>query len=177
MSKRDMRNSFNLLLVALACFDSVYLIGATLESVRRSFKSASDLQLRLFPHVIYPSHGIALTASIFLTVGIALERYIAVHNPINYNRAMNDARATRSRVLRFLIPVLFCAFIFSVPKFFEAQVEIWEDPGSNRTFIAVRETEFRVNPTYIRYMTWARLLVQNIFPVVLLVYFNTKIYR
>ena len=31
----DMRNSFNLLLVALACFDNVYLLGGVLEAVHR----------------------------------------------------------------------------------------------------------------------------------------------
>jgi hypothetical protein len=31
----DMRNSFNLLLVALACFDNIYLLGGILESLRK----------------------------------------------------------------------------------------------------------------------------------------------
>jgi hypothetical protein len=34
VSRKEMRNSFNLLLVSLACFDSTYLFGAILESVR-----------------------------------------------------------------------------------------------------------------------------------------------
>ena len=32
-----MRNSFNLLLIALACFDNVYLIGGILEAFRKHF--------------------------------------------------------------------------------------------------------------------------------------------
>ena len=57
-----------------------------------------------------------MTGSIFLTVAIAFERYVAVHNPINYNRAMNDARATQRRVLKFLVPVVVAATLFSLPK-------------------------------------------------------------
>jgi hypothetical protein len=39
-------------------------------------------------------------------------------------------------------------------------------------------TELRTNPDYaIYYNNWARLLVLGIFPFVLLVYFNTKIYN
>ena len=72
--------------------------------------------LPLIPQFLYPLNGIALTGSIFLTVAIAFERYVAVHNPINYNRAMNDARATRGRVLKFLIPVVVAATLFSLPK-------------------------------------------------------------
>jgi hypothetical protein len=32
--RKELRNAFNLLLVALACFDSFYIIGALLESLR-----------------------------------------------------------------------------------------------------------------------------------------------
>lgn len=34
ISRKEMRNSFNLLLVSLACFDSTYLFGSILESFR-----------------------------------------------------------------------------------------------------------------------------------------------
>ena len=33
VTRKDMRNSFNLLLVSLACFDSTYLVGSILDSV------------------------------------------------------------------------------------------------------------------------------------------------
>ena len=35
LTRRDLRNSFNLLLVALAFFDSCYIVGAILESTRQ----------------------------------------------------------------------------------------------------------------------------------------------
>jgi len=35
LAGRSMRNSFNLLLIALAVFDNTYLIGAILEAVRK----------------------------------------------------------------------------------------------------------------------------------------------
>lgn len=81
----SMRNSFNLLLVTLALIDSTYLVGAILESLRKRFQLESDLQLVMFPYFLYPLNSIALTASIFMTVAIALERYIAVHYPLDYN--------------------------------------------------------------------------------------------
>ena len=34
LTRKDLRNSFNLLLVALAFFDSCYIVGAILESMR-----------------------------------------------------------------------------------------------------------------------------------------------
>ncbi len=77
-----MRNSFNLLLIALICFDSWFLFGLILESFRRTFQVTSEVHTFLFPYLLYPVQLIAMSASIFMTVGIALERYIAVHYPI-----------------------------------------------------------------------------------------------
>jgi len=54
VSRREMRNSFNLLLVSMAVFDSTYLAGSVLESVRKTFDAASDAHVALFPHVLYP---------------------------------------------------------------------------------------------------------------------------
>jgi hypothetical protein len=38
-----MRNSFNILLIALALFDNTYLIGSILESFRKRFQLYTDL--------------------------------------------------------------------------------------------------------------------------------------
>ena len=42
LGTKDMRNSFNLLLIALAFFDSCYLFGSILESMRKSFQVKSQ---------------------------------------------------------------------------------------------------------------------------------------
>ena len=75
-SSKEMRNVFNLLLVTLSCFDSLYLFGSILESFRKPdlFDMATDVHIVLFPHVLYPFTQFTFTASIFMTVAIALER-------------------------------------------------------------------------------------------------------
>jgi hypothetical protein len=47
-------------------------------------------------------------------------RYIAVHNPLDYNQAMNDAGAIKRRLFKYLLPVLLASILFNFPKFFEA---------------------------------------------------------
>ena len=49
-------------------------------------------------------------------------RYIAVHNPLDYNLAMNDADAVRKRFTKYLLPVVVSAFLFNIPKFLEAEI-------------------------------------------------------
>ena len=47
-------------------------------------------------------------------------RYVAVHYPINYSQSMNDGRALRQRMLKYLLPVFCLTIVFNVTKFFEA---------------------------------------------------------
>ena len=76
-TRKEMRNAFNLLLVTMACFDSLFLFGSILESFRKPdvFAMATDTHTVLFPYLLYPFTQFAFTASIFMTIAIALERY------------------------------------------------------------------------------------------------------
>merc|ERR1711953_325383 len=82
LSGKEMRNSFNWLLIGLACFDNVYLLGSILESFRKDFEMETHTHVILFPYLFYPMQTIAMTGSILMTVAIAFERYMAVHYPI-----------------------------------------------------------------------------------------------
>lgn len=74
LSGKEMRNSFNWLLIALACFDNIYLLGSILESFRKDFQLESHTHVILFPYLLYPMQTIAMTGSILMTVAIAFER-------------------------------------------------------------------------------------------------------
>lgn len=84
--REDMRNSFNLLLIALICMDSCFLITSFLDCFRRGFRIMTQVQVMMFPYFIFPFMNIAVTGSIFMTVAIAFERYWAVHYPIDYSQ-------------------------------------------------------------------------------------------
>lgn len=89
LTKKEMRNSFNLLLVTLAAYDSWYLFGAMLESCRKFFDSMkSDTHIIMFPYFLYPIHQTSMSGSIFMTVAIAFERFTAVHFPLDYNQVL-----------------------------------------------------------------------------------------
>ena len=61
-----MRNSFNLLLIALAMIDNTYLFSSILESCRKRFDLQTDLHLILLPYFLYPLHSMAMTGRLHL---------------------------------------------------------------------------------------------------------------
>ncbi|XP_040577698.1 uncharacterized protein [Lepeophtheirus salmonis] len=181
ISRKEMRNSFNLLLVSLAVFDSTYLFGSILESFREEFLMASDAHILLFPYLLYPLSQMAFTASIFMTVAIAWERYTAVHFPLDYNLAMNDSNAMRKRLVMYVVPVVVLAILFNSAKFFEAKIyyeKVIDDGNTTFSYIPrVGVAEMRTHPIYIVYHNWGRLIVLGIIPFGLLVFFNYKIFK
>ena len=98
------------------------LFTSILESFREDFLLATQAHIVLFPYFLYPISQVAITGSIFMTVAIAWERYVAVHYPLDYNQAMNDVNAIRKRLVKYVGPCLILAFLFNIMKFFEANV-------------------------------------------------------
>ena len=134
-----MRNSFNKLLAILAVFDLVYLVTMMMDSLR-DLGFHSYFQTLMFPHFIYPLNSISLMCSIYMTLIVALERYMAgiyryqpastrllqslilVYNPLDYNRRQQDSTAQRYHIINFVCPLIILALLFNLTKFFESEV-------------------------------------------------------
>ena len=72
-TRKDAYNTFDSLCISLTCFDSFYLIGCILQTLRH-FKLETQLHVQLYPLLFYPFHHFSTTGSIFMTVAISLER-------------------------------------------------------------------------------------------------------
>ena len=116
LSGKTMRNSFNILLIALAIYDSGYVV---LDIFQKRSELHNNFYVMLFPYLLYPLEMIAMTGSILLTVAIAIERYTAVHYPISYRQTLKNANAMKKRVASYLIPVTLICIAFNVTKFLE----------------------------------------------------------
>ena len=50
------------------------------------FQQVTSIHIYIFPYVLYPGQMIMMSASIFMTVAISMERYLAVHYAIDYRQ-------------------------------------------------------------------------------------------
>ena len=137
ITKSSNHTTFNSLLISLFSFDSIYLFFETIETIRRRFKLESRLHTILLPKLIYPLTIISLSASIFMTVGVAHERYDAIKKPIIHRQSMRSTKFMRKKFIFYILIVCCFAIGFNIPKFFEVDL-VWvpdkldEAIGSNR---------------------------------------------
>ena len=117
------KNNFNQLITSLFVFDSIFLLSALIEAFRTNFRLYTRIHVILFPKLLYPIRIVSLTASIFMTVGIAYERYIAIKQPIRHRQAMRSAKFRRINLLKYILSTTACAIIFNIPKFFEVEIQ------------------------------------------------------
>ena len=65
--------------------------------------------------------AVSFTGSIYMTLAITVERYMAVCHPHRY-RELNSTMRPICRALIYTMPVATFAIVINVPKFFETKV-------------------------------------------------------
>ena len=121
LSTLSNRNNFNQLASLLFLIDSIYLTFSVLTTLQIRLDLASYTLTMIFPKFTYPVWSISLTLSIFLTVGITHERYIAIKYPIIHRQRMRSAKYRRINLLKYIVGVFICTMVFNIPKFFEIE--------------------------------------------------------
>ena len=108
-----MRNMFNTLLVLL-CMADLLVIFTILILCSRSLFAHNPL-----PDILYTlSEGlchVAISASIFMTITITVERYYAVSHPFSYQVRLEE-KGSRWILSCYLIPVLLGSILLNIPK-------------------------------------------------------------
>ena len=124
-----LQNSFYKTLVFLALFDGIFNICDIFESLlRHHYVHESCLPMPilqrihyyLWPQFLYPLRYIAMLSSIFATVGIAAQRYIAVSRP--FGAYQNDLNSTWQHAIKLMIPVIAISTACYLPKFCEYKI-------------------------------------------------------
>ena len=113
--KRRYQRNFHALMMCLAVFDLCYIcLAMTIFSLKEFSEGyANGLWYVIIPYAI-PLIQISLTGSIYCTMAITLERYLAVCRP--FYRITRD---WSSRI--FVVPIILISVIYNLPQFFEIQ--------------------------------------------------------
>ena len=183
--KRRYQRTFHSLMLALAVIDMTYIISMMLVFTVPQFSVGykNDGYPWVLPWAL-PIIQTCLTGSIYFTMAITVERYLAVCHPFY--------RVTHSWPPRyFVIPILVFSFVYNLPKFFELhtilvpvqnfpqangtstnQTSAWS--AQNTTMQAVATgTSLRFNKYYYKvYLTWMNLILMGIGPFILLITLN-----
>ena len=149
--KESAQNLFNYLLITLFIADSVYLVLANMESLLNVLIASDYLYFLLFPNFIYPGRWMAMTMSIFMTVAIAHERYVAVRYPIKHRTQEKSAKFRWRRLGKYVITSVVLAILSNLPHAFESKFR-WKDMRNYTDDSQERQAQkFKYLDTY--YMT------------------------
>ncbi|KAK8718874.1 hypothetical protein OTU49_014403 [Cherax quadricarinatus] len=120
---------------------------------------------------VFPLALIAQTGSVYLTVTVTVERYIAVCRPL---RARSLCTYGRAKI--YVISVAFFSIIYNIPRFWEVSYQECYMNGEKSSFVVA--SELRLNQYYIEiYIMWMYLIVMYLVPFLSLIVFNFFIYQ
>jgi len=183
---------FHRLMITLAICDSLYIASQIfIFSVPKVFTSVSStLVFTSLVTYILPLAHILMTANIYLTLAITIERYTTVCHPF-----YKISHAWRSST--YIIPITVFSTLYNIPKFFELSViQRSSFQGVNSTNIddihsqeseailnypqnySLGPTSLRRNYLYVNiYLIYMNVIVNGLVPFVLIFGLNIATYR
>ena len=87
-------------------------------------------------------------------------------------QSANDPSLMKRRLWRYLLPVLFTSIAINVTKFFE--LEMLTKSNGDISYIV---SDMRKNAIYSGITNWMRMIFMSILPLVIIVFFNFKVYN
>ena len=206
LDRRLVNELFNRLLLCLVLIDNLYLLVVAADIWIYWLGRDEDLSLEqrylsrvLYFFVVKPVRGMARLSRIYMTVTLALQRYISITKPLDImmrDRQIN--KPTWTHTFKFTLPVLLFSIVYMIPEFFEFSIQRhnFEDIGNNTdlnhtvvlekfvndgftnisTEIVV--SDLRKSDTYVlAYITVGNFIITGLIPLILLAYFNFYIYQ
>ncbi|CAH0392669.1 unnamed protein product [Bemisia tabaci] len=182
LSKPQMKSSINYLLIGLARCDTVLIFTSILlfglPAVYPYTGYLFTYYWKIYPKIaptVFPIALIAQTVSVYLTVTVTLERFVAVCLPL---RARSLCTYGRAKI--YVIIIIFMATLFNASRFFE--VDVIEEPQG---YAAYNTTVYRAIPSGLResslyvtlYIHWFYFIFIYFLPFSALAILNAAIYR
>ena len=170
LSRKNMCTSTNCYLLALAMADLLFLVIFSTSLWIHYFHDGTQTH---YNYVIFVSYAmifasVFLVSSVWLTVMLAIERYIAICRPFYAPRVCTVQRA------RIIIVVIFAvSFIVRTPNFWEHKIVSVFDTINNKTVWFIQNTEFAESASYTAIYPWiVEVAFTTVLPFVLLIILN-----
>ncbi len=158
------RRVFHNLLIVLAIFDASFVLMTLIKKEFPLTGKYNDLVM-LFPYLIYPWTTYSFRMSIFMTVAIATERYLAVTHPDIHGKKL------LGKTWPYVLAACLLSFLSASTKLLELEV-VTDFDGQYQ----ISPSALRLDTTYaIVTMLWETFL-SGIVPFFMLCYMNTHIY-
>lgn len=171
---KDMATSTNVYLSALAISDTVKLINDVLYFILILMKyteaeNAGMIMANLYPYAHY-IFNFAVCVTAWLTVSIAIERYISVCHPTRAKAICTLSRARNTSTFVFIVMV-----IISIPSALRYHAVFITDPVLNITCYVVKPTTLGSNKSFMKPYTWIQNSFRSIVPLIVLIFLNARI--
>lgn len=180
LSRPQMRSSINYLLIGLARIDTVLIITSILLFGLPGIYPYSECLFTyyyiVYPHItpfVFPLAMVTQTASVYLTLTVSLERFVAVCHPL---RARSLCTYGRARI--YVVGIIIFSVMYNLPKLWEGSVEMHWSEEYNTTLYCPQQSSFRDNHLYQEiYIHWMYLICMYLLPFGSLAVLNACIYR
>ena len=169
LAQKRMRSTFNKLRVALAISDTVMLVTCIAAPGLKYF--GADILGAAYPFLLWPLRNFAMTTSVFLTVSIALERLLAINDPLNYDSNR------RHGCTKYVSSAAVVAALLSIHLFFEVEPTPCDNGLPGLFLGSVKTTEVFDDVIFTIYNTvLLKLLITGLIPIVMLISLYATIY-
>lgn len=180
LSRPQMRSSINYLLIGLARIDTVLIITSILlfglPGIYPYSKCLFTYYYIVYPHIVFfvfPLAMVSQTASVYLTITVSLERFVAVCHPL---KARSLCTYGRARI--YVIGIVIFSVMYNLPRLWEGNAQGHWHKEYNVTVYCPQQTSFRDNHLYKEiYIHWMYLMCMYLLPFGSLAVLNACIYR
>ena len=167
--QKHMQNTFNKLRAALAMFDSM-LLGPLVLSNILGLTIDKETFGGTFCYFFWPLQNFSQTASMFMTVAIAIERLRAVSYPHKYRKNQ------RYRTTKYVVSVTIIALVFNLTKFFEFQPDASGKDNWSKKWGFTGTTMLKTLGYAIYEIIIFKILAAQLIPITLLIFSYAKIF-
>ncbi len=180
LSRPQMKSSINVILIGLASADSILIVTSILMFGLPAVNAYNAnlftyYRYDIFPYItqfVYPVGMIAQTGSVYLTLCVTVERYVAVCLPLKARSI-----CTYTRACAYVAVIAVFSTVYNLPRFWEVTWQTMHYAGYSVNETLVVPTSLRNDEVYISvYMTWLYLVVMYLVPFLSLAVFNLWIY-